>query len=103
MHLYLLSIREYGLSEYVKIETTQAPVLMSEKPFNSSKKRQKMSEIMFEKYESPALFLSKDSVLSSYACGKTTGLVVDIGAGGTVIAPGRILLLSCFHTSQFLS
>lgn len=61
---------------------------MSERPYNSPKNRQKLCELMFEKYESPAIFISKDAVLSSYACGKTTGLVVDIGAGGTCITPG---------------
>lgn len=46
-----------------------------------------MCELMFEKYNVPAIFISKDSVLSCYACGRTTGLVVDVGASGTVICP----------------
>lgn len=42
---------------------------------------------MFEKYSVPALFLSKDAVLATYACGKTGGLVIDVGASGTVVTP----------------
>lgn len=42
---------------------------------------------MFEKYEVDAYFTSKDAVLACYACGKTTGLVVDIGGSGTTITP----------------
>jgi len=42
---------------------------------------------MFEKYSVPAFFLSKDAVLASYACGKTGGLVIDVGASGTVVTP----------------
>lgn len=42
---------------------------------------------MFEKYSTAALFLSKDAVLSCYACGKTSGLSIDAGASGTVISP----------------
>lgn len=42
---------------------------------------------MFEKYNVPAIFISKDAVLSCYACGRTSGLVVDIGGSGTCIAP----------------
>lgn len=49
--------------------------------------RQKYAELMFEKFQSPALMLAKDSVLSSFACGKTTALVVDIGAEVTTVAP----------------
>lgn len=49
--------------------------------------RQKYAELMFEKFQSPALLLAKDSVLSSFACGKTTALVVDIGAEVTTVAP----------------
>lgn len=42
---------------------------------------------MFEKYQTSAFFLAKDSTLACYACGKTTGLVVDCGASGTLVTP----------------
>jgi hypothetical protein len=42
---------------------------------------------MFERFKSPALFVAKDSVLSAFACGKTTALVVDVGAEVTTVAP----------------
>jgi actin-related protein len=42
---------------------------------------------MFEKYRTPALFLSKDAVLSCYSLGRTTGLTIDIGGNGTTITP----------------
>lgn len=42
---------------------------------------------MFEKNSTSAFFLTKDAVLSCYACGKTSGLVIDAGASGTVVAP----------------
>lgn len=46
-----------------------------------------MCELMFERFNSPALFISKDAVLSCFASGKTTGVVVDCGASGTVVTP----------------
>jgi actin-related protein len=46
-----------------------------------------MTELMFEKFQSSAFFLSKDAVLSCYSVGKTSGLVVDCGGGGTVVTP----------------
>ena len=42
---------------------------------------------MFEKYEVPALFLCKDSVLSSFACGRSTALVLDCGNARTIATP----------------
>ena len=42
---------------------------------------------MFEKFESPAFFLSKDAVLAAFAAGRATGLVVDIGSGLSRVSP----------------
>lgn len=42
---------------------------------------------MFEKYKVAGLFFAKDATLSAYACGKTTGLVVDCGASSTLLSP----------------
>jgi len=47
----------------------------------------RLCERIFEKFKAPSMFLSKDAVLACYACGKTSGLVVDIGASGTVVTP----------------
>ncbi|KVI11263.1 hypothetical protein Ccrd_010329, partial [Cynara cardunculus var. scolymus] len=51
----------------------------------SSQKR--TAEIMFEKYQAPALFLAKNAVLTSFASGRATSLVVDSGGGSTTVAP----------------
>jgi actin-like protein 6A len=47
----------------------------------------RLCETVFETFGAPAFFLSKDAVLACYACGRTSGLVVDAGAGGTTITP----------------
>ena len=47
----------------------------------------RLCEVMFESYEVPALFIAKDSALSCYSCGKTSGVVVDCGGSGTVVTP----------------
>ncbi len=46
-----------------------------------------MTEIMFEQFDVPALFLAVQSVLSLYSSGKTTGLVLDSGDGVTHTVP----------------
>lgn len=59
-------------------------MLLSE-PTNVSKDtREKMVEHMFEAFSAPAVFLSKNAVLSSFALGRQTSLVLDVGYDGTV-------------------
>lgn len=41
---------------------------------------------MFEKNGVPALFLAKNPVLTSFASGKATSLVVDLGGQGTTVS-----------------
>ena len=56
-------------------------------PCISNQLEYRMTELMFETFNAPAVFIAKDAVLECYACGRTTGLVIDIGASGTVVSP----------------
>jgi actin-like protein 6A len=59
-------------------------VLLSESAAVSKDNREKVTEHMFETFLAPALFLSKSAVLSSFALGRQTSLVLDIGYEGTI-------------------
>lgn len=50
-------------------------------------KREKLTELMFEKYNVPAYFLVKNAVLAAFANGRATGIVVDSGATHTSAVP----------------
>lgn len=50
-------------------------------------KREKLTELMFEKYNIPAFFLCKNAVLTAFANGRSTGLVIDSGATQTSAVP----------------
>lgn len=50
-------------------------------------KREKITELMFEKYNIPAFFLVKNAVLAAYANGRSTGLVFDSGSSQTSAVP----------------
>ncbi len=54
-------------------------VLMTEPPLNPKRNREKMTEIIFEKFKPSCFYLGIQSVLSLYASGRTTGLVLDVG------------------------
>lgn len=55
--------------------------------WNARTKREKLTEIMFEKYGVPAFFLVKNAVLAAFANGRSTGIVVDSGASQTSAIP----------------
>ncbi|KAG8010433.1 Beta-centractin [Nibea albiflora] len=65
----------------------QHPVLLTEAPLNPSKNREKAAEVFFETFNVPALFISMQAVLSLYATGRTTGVVLDSGDGVTHVVP----------------
>ncbi|KAG8536963.1 hypothetical protein GDO81_025329 [Engystomops pustulosus] len=60
---------------------------MSEAPWNARAKREKLTELMFEHYNIPAFFLCKTAVLTAFANGRSTGLVLDSGATHTTALP----------------
>jgi len=46
-----------------------------------------MTEIMFETFNVPSLYVACQAVLSLYSTGRTTGLVLDSGEGVTSTVP----------------
>jgi centractin len=65
----------------LRVPSEQHPVLLTEPPLNPRKNREKSAEVLFESMNVPALFVSLQAVLSLYASGRTTGVVLDIGDG----------------------
>merc|ERR1712166_1113302 len=76
-----------GYVDSLQADTSQHPLLLVEQSFAASEQRSKMCEMMFEKFEVPAFFLSKDAVLSAFAAGRATGLVVDVGSSLSRVSP----------------
>lgn len=60
-------------------ESQLHPVLISEASWNTRAKREKLTELIFEKYNVPAFFLIKNAVLSAFANGRATAVIVDSG------------------------
>ncbi|WAR01135.1 ACL6A-like protein, partial [Mya arenaria] len=81
------NILDYTYKRHIQSESQEHPVMMSEASWNSRGKREKLTEIMFEKYNVPAFFLCKNAVLSAFANGRSTGLVLDSGATYTTAVP----------------
>jgi len=80
-------ILDYSYDKIIKSQAEYHPVLFSEAPWNQKHRREKLTELMFEKYNVPAFFLVKNAVLSAFANGKSTCLVLDSGASHTSAIP----------------
>ena len=63
------------------------PVLLTETPHNPTSHREQLAELFFETFRAPALFVAPPAVLSLYASGRTTGIVLDVGEGVTHCIP----------------
>ncbi|KAJ7531089.1 hypothetical protein O6H91_14G031900 [Diphasiastrum complanatum] len=80
------AIWDHALRERLLVDPKEHPMLLAEPSFNTQKQREKTVELMFEKYQIPAVFLAKNAVLTSFASGRATSLVVDCGGGSTTVA-----------------
>ncbi|XP_069895046.1 actin-related protein T1-like [Dipodomys merriami] len=71
----------------LEVKPNKQPVLLTEHALNPKKIREKTAEIMFEKYNVPAMYLFNHAVGALYASASVTGLVVESGDGVTCTVP----------------
>lgn len=95
-NLYLTDLVDFDILEDIldtslignlMLATKETPLLFTENSVHNKDLRLKLTEFLFEKYKVPALFLCKDSVLSSFACGRSSAIVLDSGCYRTTATP----------------
>ncbi|CAK8995739.1 unnamed protein product [Durusdinium trenchii] len=71
----------------LRVQPTERAVLLAEAALNPKANRERMTQIMFEVFYTPAIYVSTQAVLALYASGRTTGIVCDSGDGVTHVVP----------------
>lgn len=63
------------------------PVLITQPPKNPQRDKEKFAELLFDKFNVPALYEEVHSVLTFYSSGRSTGVIVESGHGVTTAVP----------------
>lgn len=78
---------DYTFGKHLRCDPSKHPILFTEPVTNTKQKREKLCELVFEKYQAPGFYLAKNAVLSAFASSRTSGLVLDCGAAHTTAVP----------------
>mmetsp|Transcript_8166 Transcript_8166/g.20251 ORF Transcript_8166/g.20251 Transcript_8166/m.20251 type:complete len:447 (-) Transcript_8166:267-1607(-) len=76
----------HTLKKRLVVKPDEHPILLGEPVHTTRRGREKMVQLLFEKHAPPAIFLAKNPVLTSFASGRASSLVIDCGGSGTTVA-----------------
>ncbi|CAD6971461.1 unnamed protein product [Tilletia controversa] len=80
-------LTEHALASILSADPTQHPLIFTEPSHNTKDAREALTELVFEQLQAPAYYLANQTVLSAFASGKGTALILDIGASHATAAP----------------
>jgi actin-related protein len=80
------SVCQYALDQ-LACRPAEHPLLLTEPAWNTRECREQLTELAFESFDAPAFYLANRTVLSSFAAGKPTSLVIDLGSSTVSTIP----------------
>eukprot|EP01084_Bolivina_argentea_P245503 411039_1 len=94
---------KHTFDEELHVCSNEHPVLLTEPILNSRRNKEKMIEIMFETFNCPSYYAITQQLLSLYASGSTTGIVLHSGCARTqsiAIFDGYMISNSAQHINM---
>jgi actin-related protein len=95
--------------ESLHADPREQPLVITEEIWNNKRNRTKLCELAFDKLQVPVFAIVKNPLAVTYGVGRSTSLVVDIGAATTSVTPildGTVLYKGAVHSKfagDFLS
>ncbi|XP_075831337.1 actin, aortic smooth muscle-like [Microtus pennsylvanicus] len=80
-------IWHHSFYQVLRVAPEEHPLMITEPPLNSTDVKCRMTQILFETFNVPALYMANQGVLSMYAAGRTSGITIECGEGMTYFVP----------------
>ncbi|KAJ6248946.1 actin-7-related [Anaeramoeba flamelloides] len=80
-------IWDHAFSTELRVVTQEHPILITDKPHVPRSNREKMTEIMFESFQVPGMYVANENKLAVYSSGRNSCMDLDIGHGCVSILP----------------
>lgn len=74
------ALLRHAVRDVLKVDD-EHPMLITEVPGTPRANKEKLAKLAFECFRAPALHIAPPPALALYASGRTTGVVLDVGAG----------------------
>lgn len=78
---------DYTFHHHLATNLAEHPFFYCEPSQTSSQQRERWCELLFERFHTPAFFSGRQPVLASFAAGRATSLVLEMGADLTTVTP----------------
>ncbi|BGP40213.1 Actin-related protein 4 [Rhodotorula kratochvilovae] len=79
---------DHAFQDRLRIKSLdEFPLLATEASWNTKENKEKMVELAFETWQAPAYYAVDKAVMSAFAAGKGSALIVDIGDELTTVTP----------------
>ena len=80
-------VLHHTFTNELRVNPEEHNVLITETALNPKVNREKLTQLLFDTFNVPGLYVANTAVLSLYCAGKFTGVVVEIGDGVAHIVP----------------
>jgi actin-related protein len=78
---------DYSYKKALHVVSKEHPIMFCDPCWDTKENREKLCELAFEKFDAPGFYLGRSAVLSAFAAGRATALVIDSGESGASVVP----------------